>query len=57
MAKASHKIVGNAPAARNGIAAALADSAFRARIIKAKKGRGSYCRKEARKQARSSYEW
>ena len=57
MAKADLKITGKAPAGRNAVAAALANGAFRARVVKAKKGRGSYNRKEARKQARSSYEW
>ena len=45
MAKAQIKIEGKAPAKRNGIAASLAQAAFRPRAVKAKKGRGSYSRK------------
>lgn len=57
MAKASFKIVGKVATPRNPIASALANGSFRARAVKAKKGRGSYNRKEARKEKSFSYGW
>lgn len=60
MAKASFKVTGSAPTGRNPMASVLAHGAFHARVVKAKKGSGSYDRKfgrkEARKAKRSSYE-
>jgi stalled ribosome alternative rescue factor ArfA len=46
---ASLTITGKAPAARNGIAAALATPAFRKRVVRAKAGKGSYTRKAKHK--------
>lgn len=45
-------VTGTAPAARNPIAGALANGAFRKRVVRAKAGKGSYSRKPKHKGVR-----
>lgn len=48
---ASLSITGTGPTARNPIATALADGAFRKRVVRAKAGKGSYSRKPKHRAA------